>query len=110
MGGKMVVLSCLDAVIVWVLLSFAQLEWELFAFGACLALAGCYFPVVRVGMTNSFGKARYGEALAAVGVIEQISSMIGSPIVNSIYHATEDTEVSIGGLTLRSIAALSVAG
>merc|ERR1712048_1082027 len=59
---------------------------------------------VRTGMTNTFGRSRYGESLAAVGVVEQITSMIGAPIVNAVYDRTEANTLRIGSFRVTCIA------
>lgn len=107
---KIVVLSCLDGAIAYLLMALVSQEWQLFAVGACLFFAGCYFPVVRCGMANTFGSEHYGEALAAVGVVEQLCQLIGAPIINGVYQGTESVEFSIGSLTVHSIACVSAAG
>jgi len=104
-----VVLSCLDAAICWFLMSLVVNELQFFVVGASLFLAALYFPIARCGMTNTFGKERYGEALAAVGVMEQTCGMIGTPIVNGIYQATLNVEFTFAGVTVHSVACLGVA-
>jgi len=108
--SKIIVLSCLNGAISYLMLSLASKEWQFFAGGASLFLASCYFPIVRCSMTNSFGKKHYGEALAAVGAVEQLCQLIGSPIINGIYQATENDRISIGSLTEHSIACLGASG
>lgn len=102
--------SCLNAVLCYCLFAMATEEWQFFAISAGLVLTACFFPIVRTGMSNTFGRDRYGESLAAVGVLEQFCSMIGSPIVNSVYVASEKVEFQVGSLTVRSVACLCVAG
>lgn len=108
--ARIVVMSCLSGGFAYLLFSVVSQEWQFFAVGSGLFFAGCYFPVVRCGMTNTFGKERYGESLAAVGVIEQLCNLIGSPIINGVYTATESVEFSIGSISVRSIAMLTAAG
>merc|ERR1712178_57902 len=75
---RLLVLSCLDAVICWTLMSLATLAWQLYA-------------------------------LAAGGVVEQLSNLLGTPVVNGIYQATVSTEFTIGSIRVNSIACLGVA-
>ena len=60
--------------------------------------------------SNAFGKECHGESLAAVGAIEQISSMLAVPAINRIYEETVATHVPLGSLTVQSMAAVTVAG
>ncbi len=56
---------------------------------ACQICSGMFFPVVRTGIGNHFGNRRYGEALAAVSVVEQLASIMAGPVVLAIYRAAE---------------------
>lgn len=106
---KLVVVSCLNGVLCWLLLSIVAQSWQLFAGSAGLILTATFFPVVRVGMTNTFGHSRYGESLAAVGVLEQICQMVGPPFVSFVYQKTEATTFMIGSITVRSLACVACA-
>jgi len=87
---KMMLVSQCNAVVGWLFISMSDQTWQLFAGGSVMLTNACFFPIVRTGFCNVFGELRYGEALAAVGVVEQLASLLGSPIFNSIYAATED--------------------
>merc|ERR1712028_108976 len=102
----MMIISQCNALVCWFLISMSGQLWEIFACGCCMMTNACFFPIVRSGFCNVFGELRYGEALAAVGVVEQLASLAGAPILQTIYAATEDD--SFG--PIRSIAMLCTAG
>jgi hypothetical protein len=88
---QMMLISQCNATMCWFFMSMSNQTWQLFACGSAMLTNACFFPIVRTGFCNVFGENRYGEALAAVGVVEQLASLLGSPIFNSIYAATGHT-------------------
>lgn len=106
---KLLIMACCNACICWTLMSLADKAWQLYAIAATSVLAALFFPIVRCGMANTFGKARYGEALAAVGVIEQLCNMLGAPIINGVYAATQHIHFTVGNLEVYTLAPLTAA-
>jgi len=88
---KMMLISQSNAAVCWLFISTSDQTWQLFVGGSAMLTNACFFPIVRTGFCNVFGELRYGEALAAVGVVEQLASLLGSPIFNSIYAASGHT-------------------
>ena len=41
-----------------------------------------FFPIVRTGISNTLGAQTYRESLAAVRVLEQIASIVGSEVMS----------------------------
>mmetsp|Transcript_154756 Transcript_154756/g.496105 ORF Transcript_154756/g.496105 Transcript_154756/m.496105 type:complete len:340 (-) Transcript_154756:128-1147(-) len=93
---RIMVLSNLNTVVCWLVMSICIAQWEIIAILACQLCSGLFFPIVRTGMGNVFGQRRYGEALAAVGTLEQISALL-TPIGLSLYRATEDVSLDMAG-------------
>jgi len=60
-------------------------------------LNAIFFPIVRTGITNIFGVRRYGESLAAIGVVEQISYVAGLPLFQTIYSMTNTLHIKVNG-------------
>jgi len=49
-------------------------------------------------MTDAFGRRRYGEALAAMGTVEQSVHMAGIPAMQQVYRATETLSFDVGAI------------
>lgn len=103
-------ISGINAVLAWLLMSTATKAWQFFTYAGSMVLIACFFPVVRVGFSNTFGRERYGESLAAIAVLENICSLIALPIVNGIYYSTLTTELRLGPVTVHCMAYIGVAG
>jgi len=83
-----------------------QLMW----FSLLSPANAAFFPVVRTGISNSFGAKSYGESLAAVGVVEQIASTVGATAMSKVFSWTNTLKfVLTNGFGIRCIA-FSVAG
>lgn len=90
-------LSCLNSCICWLLISCCTSKKQLMLATCCQILSANFFPIVRTGIVNTFGKERYGESLAAVGVAEQISYMLAGPLMEALYRSSEDTVLLVAG-------------
>merc|ERR1712216_471588 len=62
--------------------------WQFMVIQATFVLIPVVYPVMRAGLTLTFGRHRYGEALASMGTLEQTMQMIAPVIMQSVYHAT----------------------
>jgi DHA1 family tetracycline resistance protein-like MFS transporter len=89
--------------IIWLVMSVSRTKVAIFVVLGCCVLNAVYFPIVRAGLTNIFGKRRYGEALAAIGTLEQGCDMLGKVAFNSLYSATQHVTFNIGPLTMGCI-------
>lgn len=103
-------ISLLNVAVIWFIWSIVQNTWEIFFVSSCAILTAIIYPVVRIGMVDTFGRHKYGEALAAVGTMEQTTSMLAPLIFQNIYRVTEVTEVHLGSLTIRCLALLVASG
>mmetsp|Transcript_41950 Transcript_41950/g.72680 ORF Transcript_41950/g.72680 Transcript_41950/m.72680 type:complete len:576 (-) Transcript_41950:26-1753(-) len=106
---KILLISCLNGVLCSFLLALSGAVWQLFAGSAGLLLVALIYPVIRCGMTNTFGRSRYGDSLTAVAMMETLCPMLGVPIFNSIYQVSEASEWTVGGLTVRCLAFMAIA-
>lgn len=106
---KVLMISTLNQVVAWVLMALCCVEWQLFVVVGSLFAQGLFFPVVRTGIVNTFGSQRYGEALAAVGTLEQLVSWLAAPALQTIYRSTEDATYTLGGVRVYCITFLAAA-
>eukprot|EP01065_Artemidia_motanka_P031494 TRINITY_DN3788_c0_g2_i1.p1 TRINITY_DN3788_c0_g2~~TRINITY_DN3788_c0_g2_i1.p1 ORF type:complete len:499 (+),score=130.59 TRINITY_DN3788_c0_g2_i1:38-1498(+) len=108
---KLALLSMINMAASWASMSLLTQTWQMAAVLATQVLNPCFQPIVRTNMAEHFGSHRYGEALAAVGCVEQLSYLMAAPIATAVYRATEDSvwEVS-GGVSVHGAAFLAVAG
>jgi len=97
---KLMTLSLSWQVLVWLLMSMARTRLAIFVILGSSVLNALYFPVIRAGFTNIFGKQRYGEALAAVGTLEQVADMTGKVAFTMLYSATDSVSFKFAGLTV----------
>jgi len=88
-----ITLGMLDGVLVWLLQSMAGTTSEFLVANAMGVLLAVHFPVVRTGMTITFGRERYGESLAAVAIVGQLMSMLTKVIFTTIYAQTVDASL-----------------
>lgn len=102
--------SLLNSALVALLLSVAQGKMEIFAFQACSVCGAVIYPVVRIGMINTFGRKSYGQTLASIGTLEQTITMLGPVVFQNIYRATENIEFDIGSIRVGCITMLVSCG
>ena len=83
-----------------------QLMW----FSLLSPANAAFFPVVRTGISNSFGAKSYGESPAAVSVVEQIASTVGATAMSKVFSWTNTHQIMLtNGFGIRCIA-FTVAG
>lgn len=99
-------LSMLNAAVCWLLISVAWEAWQLFVIAVFFMLNAVFFPIIRTGVVNTFGRHRYGESLAAIGTVEQATIMLAPFLMQTLYGATLDYQFSIGPLTVGFVAGL----
>lgn len=103
-------LGMLNGIIGWVLMAFAHSLWQFYAINASLLLTAVMYPIMRVGMTSTFGSRRYGEALAAMGTLEQTMGMIAPACMQQIYRATLSSSVYILDIQVYCVSNIIAAG
>merc|ERR1740139_1089065 len=84
----MMPLAQLNACLGWFLVSLASTPSQLYSFVGVMLLNGCFFPVVRTAVCDTFGKQRLGQSLAALATVEQLCELCGIPLFTSVYKAT----------------------
>lgn len=103
-------LACANGVLHMLLMSTANSIWQFFAFNATPVCVPLFLVVIRCGMANTFGKKRFGESLAAVGLLEQVCTMIAPTLTNRVYDLSSAASFSVAGIAVRCPAALVLAG
>lgn len=102
---RILLLSTLSSVLSYGLQGFATEAWHFFALAPLGALQCLFIPIIRTVVANSFGGGHYGEALAAVACLEQLTTLVAGPAMNIIYGATVGVSVSLpGGMGIHCIA------
>lgn len=107
---KIVLISMISCTITTTAYSVATVSWALYALAGAKLLEAMLYPVSRAAIASIFGNKRYGECLSAVGILQNIGTVIG-PLYNLLYAATEDaTWGPVHGITFLAAGGFGVAG
>lgn len=99
------VVSTLGAALSFTLKGLATQAWHFFALAPLLSVTCLFMPIVRTSVSHALGGQAYGEALAAIACLEQLSVLVASPLMNGIYGATVGVDIALpGGLGFHCIA------
>ena len=87
---KTIILSSMLAfALSWSALAVLSSTWQLWLAMGCTILNAWSFPVIRVSVANTFGERRYGESLAAVSTVQQLTQLIAPVAFTQIWSALE---------------------
>jgi len=90
-------LALLNIAVCWLASSMMTSMMGLLLVAAFQITSACFAPVVRAGVVNTFGSSRYGEALAAVGSMEQLCFVAATQFAAAIYRFTEGDVLHLFG-------------
>eukprot|EP00756_Hemistasia_phaeocysticola_P018463 Hpha_TRINITY_DN15596_c4_g1::TRINITY_DN15596_c4_g1_i1::g.105313::m.105313/K08151/tetA; MFS transporter, DHA1 family, tetracycline resistance protein len=93
----------------WFATSFMTSFLGLFLVACCQLLSAVFAPIVRAGVVNTFGANRYGEALAAVGSMEQLCYILATQFTTAIYRYTEHDALKLGPIGIHTAAFPAIA-
>merc|ERR1712190_235502 len=100
----------LNCCVTYLMLASASYQWEFLLFQASQIFVVMVYPIMRTAMTAYFGKSRYGEALAAMGTLEQTIAMIGPAIMQQVYRGTATVSIAVGAVNVNCVTFVCGAG